>query len=72
MVSIDDQVGDVKLDYRWNMDQDARGLGAGVGVDYRRLEHSYDYVNNQYFPTSGGLTLAGNGSVSGTIMPYSG
>lgn len=71
-VKIDDQVGDVKLDYRWNMDQESRGLGAGVGVDYRRLEHSYDYVNNQYYPTGSGLTLAGNGTVSGTIMPFSG
>lgn len=34
MVSIDDQVGDVKLDYCWNMDQDVCGLGVGVGVDY--------------------------------------
>ncbi len=71
-IRIDDQVGDIKLDYRWNMDQDARGLGAAVGVDYRRLEHSFDDTSIQYYPTAGGLTLAGNGSVSSTIMPYSG
>jgi len=69
---IDDRVGDLKLDYRWNMDADARGLGAAAGVDYRRLNHDYSYANTQYYPTAGGLTLAGNGYTSNTIMPYSG
>ncbi|AMP02810.1 tonB-dependent receptor family protein [Collimonas pratensis] len=71
-VKIDDRVGNLKLDYRWNQDNDSRGLGAAAGIDYRRLNHSYNYTNTQYYPTAGGMTMAGNGYVSSTIMPNSG
>ncbi len=70
-IAIDDRVGDVKLDFRQNMDADARGLGYAVGIDYRRLGHSYTDNFNQYNPNAAGMTLAGAGYLSGTIMPYS-
>jgi len=70
-IAIDDRVGDVKLDFRKNMDADSRGLGYAVGVDYRRLGHSYTDNFAQYNPNAAGMTLAGAGYLSGTIMPFS-
>ncbi|WP_439894263.1 TonB-dependent receptor (plasmid) [Ralstonia sp. 25C] len=69
-ISIDDRVGNVKLDFRQNMDADSRGLGYAVGVDYRRLGHSYSDNFNQYNPNAAGMTLAGAGYLSGTTMPF--
>lgn len=69
-ILIDDRVGDVKLDFRQNMDADSRGFGYAVGVDYRRLGHSYSDNFNQYNPSAAGMTLAGAGYLSGTIMPF--
>ena len=68
-ISIDDRVGDLKLDFRQNMDIDARGLGYAVGVDYRHLAHSYTDTLTQYNPTADGMTLNGAGQLSSTIMP---
>lgn len=68
-ITIHDRVGDLKLDFRKNMDIDARGLGYAVGVDYRRLQHSYTDTFTQYNPTADGMTLTGAGYLSSTIMP---
>jgi iron complex outermembrane receptor protein len=72
LIKIDDRVGDLKLDFRQNMDADSRGLGYAVGIDYRRLSHSYSDTLTQYNPTADGMTLAGAGHVSSTTMPFSG
>ncbi|MDP9651568.1 TonB-dependent receptor [Paraburkholderia caledonica] len=68
-IAIDDRVADLKLDFRQNMDTDSRGFGYALGVDYRRLAHSYTDTLTQYNPTSDGMTLVGAGHISGTLMP---
>ncbi|PMS37220.1 TonB-dependent receptor [Trinickia symbiotica] len=69
-IRIDDRVGDLKLDFRQNMDPDSRGLGYAIGVDYRSLGHNYNEAFNAYFPTGSGMTMAGVGGASGTTLPY--
>ncbi|NKJ20264.1 TonB-dependent receptor [Dyella sp. SG609] len=66
-ISIDDSVGDLKLDFRQNLDGDARGFGYAAGVDARRLQHRYNEFYQQFVATSPGDTLAGAGSIGGTL-----
>jgi TonB-dependent receptor len=68
-IRIDDSVGDLKLDFRQNMDGDARGLGYAAGVDARRLQHRYGDLYQQFVASSPGDTLAGVGTVSEQSMP---
>jgi len=68
-IRIDDSVGDLKLDFRQDMDADARGFGYAAGVDGRRLHHRFNELYQQYVPTSAGDTLAGVGSVLSVLMP---
>ena len=68
-IRIDDSVGDLKLDFRQNMDADARGFGYAAGIDGRRLHHRYNEFYQQFVPTSAGDTLAGAGTVSSVLMP---
>ena len=69
-IRINDSVGDLRLDFRQNMDAaDARGFGYAVGVDGRRLQHRYNEFYQQFVPTSAGDTLAGVGDVSSVLMP---
>ena len=68
-IHINDSVGDLKLDFRQNLDGDARGFGYAVGVDGRRLQHRYNEFYQQFVATGPGDTLAGAGTVSGQTMP---
>lgn len=67
-IRISDSVGEVKLDFRQNMDAEARGFGYALGLDARRLRHRYGEFYQQFVPTSAGDTLAGAGAVSGQLM----
>lgn len=69
--TIEDRVGNLQLDFRQNMDADSRGLGYAVGIDYRHLGHSFNVGLNEFVPTSGSITLAGVGQLSGTTLPGS-
>ncbi|GLQ91618.1 TonB-dependent receptor [Dyella acidisoli] len=68
-IRISDSVGDLKLDFRQNMDADAHGFGYAAGIDGRRLRHRYNESYQQFVPTSSGDTLASVGTVSSELMP---